>query len=83
MLHSLTYSQSWGAYIAADYAVQRPDMVEGLMLLDGMVDGKDGAGAMRASLKELPEEIQRVIKDCEAGGDHGSKEYEQAVQVCR
>ncbi len=73
--------QSWGGFLAQEYAFTQPPGLRSLVLADTAASWADfatEAGKLRA---ELPEDVQAVLDEHEAAGDYDNPEYVEACLV--
>jgi proline iminopeptidase len=81
--------QSWGAIVAAEYALRVPGMVASLILSDPVLSMPLFAKAAAALRAALPAEVREVLDRHEAAGTVDSEEYQEASMefnrryVCR
>ncbi|NQU18414.1 MAG: proline iminopeptidase-family hydrolase [Candidatus Saganbacteria bacterium] len=82
--------QSWGSMLAVDYILNRkPKGVVSLILSGPCLSVSRWSKDQKAYLAELPEKLQKVIKESEASGDFTSQEYQDAMMyyyklhICR
>ena len=73
--------QSWGGFLAQEYALTQPAGLRTLVLADTAASWADfatEAGKLRA---ELPEEVQATLAEHEAAGSYDDPEYIEACLV--
>jgi proline iminopeptidase len=71
--------QSWGAMLAIEYMLTKPDGVVSLTLASGCASAPSCAREMRKLIEELPPEMVATIDRCEREGTTESAEYMAAV----
>jgi len=82
--------QSWGTMLAVDYILARGSQgVKSLILSGPCLSVRRFVSDQKEYLLELPEDLQRTIRECEAKGSFGSQAYQDAMMayyrlhVCR
>lgn len=82
--------QSWGSMLATDYILQmKPNGVRSLIFSGPCLSASRFQADQRIYLSEMPEDVQKVIKEKESDRDFDSPEYRDAVMsyykrhVCR
>jgi proline-specific peptidase len=73
--------QSWGGVLAGSYASLQPIGLRKVVIASGPSDISLYIKGTRELLAQLPEDVQKTIKDCERRGDYESPEYERASAV--
>lgn len=73
------YGQSWGAALGMEYYLKYPQYVKAIIFSSPLLSTplwlKDAAVLIEA----MPDSTQETIASCEAGGDYGSPQYNQAI----
>jgi proline-specific peptidase len=72
---------SWGGMLGASLAIKQPAGLRRLVLADTLASMPLWVEGTNRLLRQLPEELQEVIRRCEADGKTDSEEYERATQV--
>lgn len=72
---------SWGTMLAASYMLNEPNGIESVTFSSPCLSAPQWAADQKENLKTLPEDIQKVIRNCEAEGTTDSKAYKEAVKV--
>ncbi|KZT08006.1 proline-specific peptidase [Laetiporus sulphureus 93-53] len=72
---------SWGAVLGAELAIRRPRGLRRLVLASGLASMDLWSLAARNLLKTIPDDLQKVINDCEKAGKINAPEYEAAMTV--
>ena len=73
--------QSWGGMLAAVFAVSRPKGLRRLVLSNSPASVpklEEGIAVMR---KELPQDVQKTLDECEAVQEYESQRFEDATMV--
>lgn len=70
--------QSWGGMMAAVYATRQPKGLEKVILSSTPSSIPLFAATTKKLLKQLPQEVQDVLDECERSGDHESEKWENA-----
>jgi len=79
-LHIL--GQSWGTMLAVEYmAMKNPAGIKSLILSGPALSISRWIKDQRTYLKELPEELQECITECEKNKDFKSEKYQKAIDV--
>ncbi|MFC2060338.1 proline iminopeptidase-family hydrolase [Chloroflexota bacterium] len=73
--------QSWGTMLATDYMLTKPEGVVSLVFSGPALSASRFTQDTRAYLSELPEDVQKTIRESEANGDFGSEEYQDAMML--
>jgi proline iminopeptidase len=80
---------SWGTMLGASYLLTKPTGVKSIIFSSPCLSAKLWAKDQDEYRKELPPEVQELLKRCESEGATDSKEYETAMMevyqrhVCR
>jgi proline-specific peptidase len=83
------YGQSWGGMLGGTYAATQPVGLKKLVLSSAPASMKIYMEGTKALLKELPQDVQRALEECDRIGDHESEKWEKASMefytrfVCR
>ena len=75
------FGNSWGGTLAAAYTSSHPIGVEKLVLSSPLLNTERWVADNAIYRKSLPDEIQKVMLDCEIAGRTNSKAYQEAVDV--
>jgi len=67
--------QSWGVFLALDYALRYPAHVQSLILSSGAASTAECVAGMQRLRARLPQEEQDVLEEYEASGDTGDPTY--------
>ncbi|XDG05303.1 hypothetical protein ABKA04_004918 [Annulohypoxylon sp. FPYF3050] len=73
--------QSWGGMLGSAYAARRPRGLRRLVLSGAPASMPLYKQACKIRLAELPEDVGRTLKECDAKGDHESAEFKGAASV--
>jgi L-proline amide hydrolase len=73
--------QSWGAMLALEHTLERPDGVTSLVLADALVSEPEWSAAAAALRAALPVEVQQTLDRHLAAGTTGSPEFAEAIMV--
>ncbi|KAI0886579.1 proline-specific peptidase [Annulohypoxylon maeteangense] len=73
--------QSWGGMLGSAYAARRPRGLRRLVLSGAPASMPLYKQACKIRLAELPEDVGRALKECDAKGDHESPEFKDAAAV--
>ena len=73
--------QSWGGMFGGAYAAKQPQGLKKLVLASAPASMPLFAESVAKLLKQLPQDIQDTIRECERKGDFESDEYKNAVDV--
>ena len=71
--------QSWGGMLGIEYAVRRPEELVSLILADSPSSMSTWATELGRLREGLPEDIRRVLDECEAAETTDSREYANAT----
>lgn len=80
---------SWGAIVALEYALGKPAGLDALVLASPAISIARWIQDTAALVARLPEDLQRIIADCEARGEFESPEFGRAIRefglrhICR
>jgi len=83
------YVQSWGGMLGGTYAATQPPDLKKLVMSSASASMKLFIEGTKASLKELPPDVQQALEECDKAGDHESDKWEKASMefytrfVCR
>jgi proline iminopeptidase len=75
------FGNSWGGTLAAAYTSSHPIGVEKLILSSPLLNTERWVADNAIYRESLPDEIQKVMLDCEMSGRTNSKAYQDAVDV--
>lgn len=82
--------QSWGTMLACEYMITKnPDGVKSLILSGPCLSAEMWGADQRRYLDQLPEDMKKIILECEQSGDFSSDAYQDAMMeyyrlhVCR
>jgi L-proline amide hydrolase len=73
--------QSWGGFLAQEYALTRPDGLGSLVLADTAASFPDFVGQANLLRAELPPEVEATLRRHEDAGTTDSPEYAEACMV--
>ncbi|KAI1087780.1 proline-specific peptidase [Rostrohypoxylon terebratum] len=73
--------QSWGGMLGSAYAARRPRGLRRLVLSGAPASMPLYKQACKIRLAELPEDVGRMLKECNTKGDHKSAEFKGAALV--
>ncbi len=73
--------QSWGAFLALEYALHHQSQLATLVLYSGAASTIQCHDGMQMLLHQLPAETVETMKRSEAAGDYENPEYLAAVQI--
>ena len=73
--------QSWGAFLAIEYALHYGDHLRSLTLASGAASTRECVAGMNAWRQELPDETQAIMARYEAAADYGHPEYLAAMET--
>ena len=73
--------QSWGSFLALDYAIHFPDRVRGLILASGAASTAECVTGMDSLRAQLPAEMIVTLDRYEATGDTDNPAYKAVVDV--
>ena len=73
--------QSWGAFLAVEYALHHGQRLRSLTLASGAASTRECVAGMNAWRRELPPETQEVMRRYEAVEDYSNPEYLAAMDV--
>ena len=73
--------QSWGAFLAIDYALEHGDEIRSLALLSGAASTRECVAGMNAWREALPTATREILDRCEASRDYANPEYRSALNV--
>jgi proline iminopeptidase len=77
----IVLGSSWGGTVAAEYAIDRPAGLVGLVLASPLISTSRWIADNTAYRKALPADVQRVLDEHEAAGTTDNPEYQEAVMV--
>jgi len=72
------YGSSWGGILAGEYASRQPRGLKKLVIASGPCDMRLYSQGVQRLLKQLPDESQKVLEDCEKRNHYEGPEYENA-----
>jgi proline iminopeptidase len=73
--------QSWGAFLALEYALHYQDNVRSLILASGAASTRECVDGMNAWRRELPQETQQLMARHEAAADYTNPDYLAALDT--
>lgn len=73
--------QSWGAFLALEYALQHQDLLRSLVLYSGAASTSECVAGMDSLRRLLPAETQELLARYEAAGQTEDPEYLAAMDV--
>jgi proline-specific peptidase len=73
--------QSWGAFLAIEYALHHGEHLRSLTLASGAASTRECVAGMNAWKRELPPETQAVMTRYEAAQDYQHRDYLAAMEV--
>ncbi len=73
--------QSWGSFLALEYALQHQDGLKSLVLYSGAASTAECVAGMDSLRRQLPEETQQQLASYEAAGDTDHPLYLSALDV--
>ncbi|KAH8816592.1 proline iminopeptidase [Xylogone sp. PMI_703] len=73
--------QSWGGMLGAEYAIRQPKGLRKLVIANSLASMADWVKTAERLLSDLPQNLQDIIRRCEAEGDYDNPEYEEASAV--
>jgi L-proline amide hydrolase len=73
--------QSWGGFLAEEYALTQPDGLRSLVLADTAASWADFAAEAGKLRAQLPAEVQATLAKHEEAGTYDDPEYTEACQV--
>lgn len=73
--------QSWGGMLAAEHAVRRPYGLKGLVIANSPASMKLWREECDRLRRELPEDVERTLREHEAAGTTGHPDYRAAEKV--
>jgi proline-specific peptidase len=71
--------QSWGAFLALEYALHHGDALRSLTLASGAASTAECLAGMRRWRDALPEEMRAALARCEAAEDYAHRDYRAAM----
>ena len=69
---------SWGGVVIGEFALKYPDRIAGLIFSAPLISTKRWVDDCNHLLSQLPEDMQRTIRECEQNGTTDSPEYQAA-----
>jgi proline iminopeptidase len=73
--------QSWGAFLAIEYALHHGEHLRSLILASGAASTRECVAGMNAWRAELPPETQEMMRRQELAQDYDHPEYLEAMEV--
>jgi len=74
--------QGWGNMLAVDYMLtKKPDRVVSLIFASPCLSSSRFIEDQKVYLSQLPEDLQKIIKESEAAGNFSSPEYQKAMNM--
>lgn len=73
--------QSWGAFLAIEYALHHSEHLHSLTLASGAASTRECVAGMNAWRHELPQEIQSIMANLEALHDYDHPDYLAAMET--
>lgn len=73
--------QSWGAFLALEYALHHGENLRGLILASGAASTAECVAGMNAWKLELPREEQRIMAEHESRAEYDHPAYLEAVEM--
>ena len=73
--------QSWGSFLALEYAIAYPENLQSLVLYSGAASTAECVAGMNALRAQLPEETQALMAEREAAGAVDAEDYLAAVDI--
>ncbi len=73
--------QSWGSFLALEYALHHQDRLRGLILASGAASTAECVAGMNSLRAQLPQETQTILEKYEASGETSNPEYLAAMDV--
>jgi len=73
--------QSWGGFLAQEYALTRPDGLRAIVLADTAASFPDFLAACNGLRAELPQEVEATLRRHEEAGTTDDPEYAEACNV--
>jgi proline iminopeptidase len=73
--------QSWGAFLAIEYALHHGEHLRSLVLASGAASTRECVAGMNAWRRELPEETQLILARYETSQDYDDPEYLAAMET--
>jgi proline-specific peptidase len=71
--------QSWGAFLALEYALHHGDALRSLTLASGAASTAECLAGMHRWREALPDDMQAALANCEAAGDYEQPAYLAAM----
>ena len=73
---------SWGGILASEFIIRRqPSGLKRLVLADSLASARLRNISVARLRKQLPEDTQTVLKECEAAGETSSEKYKAAISI--
>lgn len=73
--------QSWGAFLAIEYALHHPENLRGLVLASGAASTRECVAGMDRWRQELPTATRETMAKHEAAGEYGHPDYLAALEI--
>jgi proline iminopeptidase len=73
--------QSWGAFLAIEYALNHGEQLRSLTLASGAASTRECVAGMNAWRQELPAETQAIMRHYEAAEDYSHPDYLAAMET--
>lgn len=75
------FGQSWGSFLALEYALHHGDNLKSLTLASGAASTRQCVDGMNRWRRDLPVETRELMSRCEAAEDYSNPEYADAVET--
>ena len=73
--------QSWGAFLAIEYALHHGQHLRSLVLASGAASTRECVAGMNRWKQEMPPDVRETFARYEASGDYGHPEYQAAMDA--
>ncbi|MCU9612355.1 proline iminopeptidase-family hydrolase [Caldibacillus lycopersici] len=77
-LHILGHS--WGTMLAASYLLTKPEGIESVIFSSPCLSAPQWAADQEEHRKQLPDDVQEILRNCEKEGRTSSEEYKEAMK---